>query len=119
MRVLLTVCLVTLLLTACGSGRSTTSPSPSEMTVKLVDFTIQPARLTVAKGSTITVANAGKAPHNLFVSEASGRIVVHTPNLDPGRSAPLTLDLPPGDYTVYCAEPGHEALGMKGTLQIT
>jgi plastocyanin len=137
MRLLLTACMAALLLVACGSAgpssTATRSPSPSSptanpptslapspvVTVNLVDFAIQPAEISVAKGATIAVDNAGKAPHNLSVATAAGKVLAHTPNLQPGRSTALTLDLAPGAYTIYCAEPGHEALGMKGSLRIT
>ena len=31
----------------------------------------------------------------------------------------VTLDAPPGTYRYYCAIPGHEAAGMKGTLVVS
>ncbi|MDQ6901136.1 MAG: plastocyanin/azurin family copper-binding protein [Candidatus Dormibacteraeota bacterium] len=50
--------------------------------------------------------------------DASGSVLVKTPNLKPGDQARLKLDLPPGSYVDYCQEPGHESLGMKGALTV-
>jgi uncharacterized cupredoxin-like copper-binding protein len=135
LRILLTACIGALALVACGSSGQSSAPAPTPSPsasasasqppanaatiVKLADFAIQPASLSVAKGSAVTVDNAGKSPHNLYVSEASGKVLAHTADLAPGQSARLSLDLAPGSYTMYCNEPGHAALGMKGTLQVT
>lgn len=38
--------------------------------------------------------------------------------LDPGKSGALTLDLPPGQYVLYCNVPGHFAAGMWTTISV-
>jgi plastocyanin len=111
---------------ACGGSTSGSSTAPSQTpatatgtTVRLVDFSLQPGTLSVAAGTTIEVVNAGKSPHNLWIRDSSGQVLARTRTLEPGQQASLSLDLPAGTYTDYCEEPGHESLGMKGTLTIT
>ena len=36
-----------------------------------------------------------------------------------GTSVITITDLKPGTYTLYCAVPGHEQAGMKGTLTVS
>lgn len=118
---------------ACGGSSSPSSASPSATpaspsataaaagaaTVRLVDFSLQPATLSVAVGTTIRVVNDGKSPHNFWIRNQAGTVLAKTDNLQPGQSSSLRLDLPAGSYTDYCQEPGHESLGMKGTLTIS
>src|SRR5579859_6938951 len=111
---------------ACGGSTSNsstaTSPAPSAAKgpkVRLVDFSLQPGTLSAATGTTIEVVNAGKSPHNLWIRDASGKVLAKTSTIEPGQQATLRLDLPAGAYTDYCQEPGHESLGMKGTLTVT
>lgn len=107
---------------ACGGSTaaapSTPTPTAGGPTVRLVDFGLEPGSVSVGSGSTITVINAGKSPHNLWIRDGDGHVLAKTPNLQPGQRASLKLDLPPGAYTDYCQEPGHESLGMKGSLTI-
>ena len=42
-----------------------------------------------------------------------------TPGPEPGRERLLTLTLPAaGTYITFCSLPGHESLGVKGTLVV-
>ncbi len=65
---------------------------------------------------TFNIKNSGPSPHNFNVQingEEKG-----VPTLDAGKTATLTLDLKPGTYTYRCNIPGHDLLGMKGTLTV-
>ena len=60
--------------------------------------------------------NAASSPHNFNVKingEEKG-----VPTLDPGTTATLPLALKPGTYDYRCNIPGHDLLGMKGTLTV-
>lgn len=87
--------------------------------VKLSEWAITPASLTVPAGKvTFVVSNDGKYTHNLTVQSASGE-VGKTPNFKKADgSKNLELDLQPGTYTVLCTVPGHAEQGMKGTLTV-
>lgn len=63
---------------------------------------------------TLTLTNAGAVPHNIAVK---GQDPVSEIVQDGGTSD-ITVALPAGDYEYYCAVPGHEAAGMKGTLTV-
>lgn len=65
---------------------------------------------------TFTVKNNGPSPHNFNVGMGGDEKGVAT--LDPGKTATLMLDLKPGTYTFRCNIPGHDLLGMKGTLTV-
>jgi uncharacterized cupredoxin-like copper-binding protein len=89
--------------------------------VTLADFTITPADL-VASGTTLSfdVVNDGPTPHNFAIRDAAGDLLGTTRDLSTGETGTLTVTLPgPGDYITFCTLPGHESLGLKGTLTVT
>lgn len=124
-------------LSACGGSGSTSSPAaagpatsspsapapaasaPAAAAFHLGDFSINPATVSVRSGDTVTVVNDGKSPHNLWIRDSGGKVLARTPDLQPGGQASLHLDLPPGTYVTYCAEPGHESLGMRGSITVS
>jgi plastocyanin len=71
--------------------------------------------LSAPAGSvTLTLTNASAVPHNIAVK---GQDAV-SDTVQDGGTADITVDLPAGEYEYYCAVPGHEAAGMKGTLTV-
>lgn len=117
------------LLVACGGSAGATgnpsgnpavsAPASSAATVKLVDFSLSPSSVSVPAGASIQVVNAGQSTHNLWIRDASGKTLARTPELKPGATAMLSVPANAGSYTIYCQEPGHESLGMRGTLSVT
>ena len=86
--------------------------------VQLKDFMIALDKSTVSAGMvTFTIKNNGPSPHNFNVKIGSEEKGV--PTLDSGATMTLTLDLKPGTYDYRCNIPGHDLLGMKGTLTVT
>ncbi len=85
--------------------------------VQLKDFMITLDKSTVSAGMvTFNVKNNGPSPHNFNVKingEEKG-----IPTIDPGATMTITLDLKPGAYDYRCNIPGHDLLGMKGTLTV-
>lgn len=113
-------------LAACGGSATAPAASGTQpastaaaATIKLEDFDLSPMSISVKTGDAILVVNAGKAPHNLHVRDASGAEVAKTATLQPGQSTTLRAGLPAGSYSDFCAEAGHEALGMKGSINVT
>jgi len=97
------------------AGERGTTAASTTVAVELVDFAIEPASISVSAGGSLIVTNGGKSVHNLSVVDTD----VITADLSPGDSETLSLaSLAPGTYKVICAIPGHEALGMTGTLTI-
>jgi uncharacterized cupredoxin-like copper-binding protein len=137
-RFLTALILVAALATACGSTSTSTatsstptgaepsspasvaSPPPGAVEVQLADFMLTPGDVSVKGSDTVFyVKNNGPTPHNLFVRDSGGKVLMHTRTLGPGESAVLTGTLAPGSYIMYCALPGHESLGMKGSVTAT
>ena len=68
----------------------------------------------------VEIVNAGQLEHAF---ELEGKVGGHefgvaTGLLEPGQQAVLVLELPPGDYQVYCPVPGHAQAGMAGKLVV-
>jgi plastocyanin len=121
---------------ACSSGNGTSSstttapaittpaatspaatPSASETgmahdTLTLKDNVFDPADLTIATGTDLTLDNQGAALHNFSVE---GQDI--DKDIQPGESETETIELPAGTYTIFCKY--HRALGMEGTLTVT
>lgn len=129
-RRLLTVVLTLacLVVTACRAG-GTTSPAPSPAAspsdgarppiVHLADFRIEPNFVVSTRHFRVEVVNDGPTPHTLTVrDDATGRVLLTTSQLRPGTEAALAGTIEPGRYTLFCALPGHESLGMHGTLVV-
>jgi len=72
--------------------------------------------LTGAAGAlTIELMNESGIPHNV---EVEGNGVEEVSETITEGSTSLNLDLEPGEYTYYCAVPGHREGGMEGTLTV-
>ena len=107
---------------ACtGGGESEVAPAASaSLAVSLADFALNPDRLSAPAGTelTISVTNDGHAPHTFAVDTGAG--VRETPQLGPGAAATLVVPpLEPGEYRIFCSVPGHEDLGMVGSLKVS
>ncbi len=98
-----------------GSSAAATNATP--ITVK--DFSLDPNTLAVRGTVSLAVTNAGPTVHNVTIRDSSGKVLGATADLKPGEAATLTVDLPAGAYTMFCSLPGHESLGVKGTLTVT
>jgi len=62
--------------------------------------------------------NISSMPHNLAI-KGHGKTYGPTATISNGKTATLTATLKAGTFTFYCAVPGHEQAGMKGTLTVT
>ena len=135
--------LLALAVAACGSSAATTAPAPASAStppgpaasgasaggsamgtgatpITERDFKFDTPDVTVA-GSTVSLAvtNAGPTIHDLTIRDAAGKVLGETEDLKPGASETVTVELPAGKYTIFCSLPGHESLGLKGTLTVT
>src|SRR5712692_1856579 len=81
-----------------GSGSSPSSPaSANTIQQGAGGYVFAPSRLTVKKGSTLTVTNVGTASHT-FTITGKGVNVVN----NPGQSQTVTINLAPGTYQFIC-----------------
>jgi uncharacterized cupredoxin-like copper-binding protein len=112
-----------LLLVACGGGGGggggSSSGQPAGSTkVTLSDYKFTPNNLNVKSGkASFFLVNTGTVSHDMVVTASDGKAVARSELIQPGNSSLLTIDnLPSGSYTTVCDQPGHEQLGMKGTI---
>jgi plastocyanin len=111
---------------SCGSSSDGAAPgtasnmeSPCDATIQLLDFKLSPADLETTNGPfELCVENAGKTPHDLAIRGPDGKDLARTPTLSEGEQSHLSLTLSTGTYPIYCAERGHESLGMHGMLMV-
>jgi len=122
-RLLFTVT-ATLLLAACSAtggeptGTAAAAADATEITVR--DMTIEPGELSVSTGVvTLAVTNEGPTPHNVRIRDADGNVLFGTRDLRRGEAETTSGTLEPGEYTMFCSLPGHESLGVVGTLTVT
>jgi len=94
-------------------------PKPSTVQVSLSEWKVSLTPKAVPPGPVVLeVTNSGDVPHAL---EIEGRgIEKSTPQIMPGASATLTLDLRAGTYEAYCpvGKGSHKMLGMISSLSV-
>ena len=107
------------LLAACG-GSGPTQPAGSHQ-VTMTEFSYSPSTLSVPAGKvTFWLVNSGSAAHDLIIRDGSNNRVAASELVQAGDSQAFTVDnLPAGEYTFFCDQPGHEQSGMKGKLTVT
>ena len=131
--------LLALTVAACGGSASSSAPAASAVAPTA---TVGPSSSTAAAGAatpiterdfkfdtpdvkvagpsvSLAVTNAGPTVHDLTIRDGSGKVLGETEDLKPGAVQTITVDLPAGSYVIFCSLPGHESLGLKGTLTVT
>ena len=107
-----------------ASSEVAASPAPAESPaedgtpVVVKDFTIDPSDVTVTGPISLAVSNAGPTVHNLSIRDAADELLAKTKELREGESETLEVELADGEYILFCSLPGHESLGMRGTLSV-
>lgn len=96
------------------------SSTGKTIVVKESEYVIQlPPLKTLSPGKyELDVENVGTVAHNLAITgpKLTGPSV--TPTIKPSGSAKLTVSLEKGTYTLFCAIPGHRALGMVAKVSV-
>lgn len=64
---------------------------------------------------TFTLDNVGGTEHNIAIAGVAEEPFVAAPA---GETDEGTIDLYPGEYTMFCAVPGHRASGMELTFEV-
>ena len=87
--------------------------------VGLVEWRVVTSSRAVLTGADrLTVTNTGTVRHDLQVTGPG--VNAHTPLLDPGGSATLTISPHVGStLTLTCEVAGHEEAGMRTTVTVT
>jgi plastocyanin len=125
------VTVAALLLVACGDDSSDdgkalgASPDSgpgarTSLTVEAHDIGFDRDAYRIAAGPVdIDYVQEGALPHSLVIEASDGgnvdafRLEVGEVDADKG-----TIDLPAGDYEIFCDVPGHRDAGMEAELQV-
>jgi uncharacterized cupredoxin-like copper-binding protein len=102
-----------------GSGGSGGGQPAGSNKIMMSDYKFAPSSLSVKSGKvTLFLVNTGSVSHDMVVMSADGsKSLGRSELIQPGDSGVLTInDLPAGSYNFICDQPGHEGLGMKGSL---
>ena len=115
---------VAVLLVAACSPASASAPvaGAQRLVIKGLDtMRFEPAAPAVQAGRPVQVVfeNEGQLVHDVTfgTGPASGEVKVVAAAKTTGLSRAFTFDRP-GTYPFVCSQPGHEAAGMKGTLEV-
>jgi plastocyanin len=117
----LALLLPTLAVLVCGCGGNGGKPGPvGPNTVAMTEYEFTPRTIKVPSGTELTVRNDGEIAHNLTIKKSPGSSakLAGTDSFLGGRSEKLKVDLSPGRYAMVCTVPGHEQLGMVGTIVV-
>jgi uncharacterized cupredoxin-like copper-binding protein len=124
-------------LSACGSGGSTSNGGGAASVNMLDTLKFDPATLSVGTGGSVNVKNTGAQQHNFVVvkpedenrvaTEAAAKngdatgitgVLAGGAPVAGGASETLTISAPAGSYSYICTIPGHYQAGMKGALTV-
>ena len=105
---------------ACGGGSSTGggAVSGADVTVHAKDALKFDKSAYTAKAGNLTIGyvDDGSLTHTLLIEGKDGFKLQVTSR---GESKSGTVNLSAGSYTIFCDVPGHEAAGMKATLNVS
>ncbi len=109
--------LLAVALAGCGGGSS--QPAGS-IKVTMTDFKFTPNQIPAKAGKVdFLLVNSGSTPHDMVVSDSSGKQIGRSELVQPGNTAELTIaNVPAGTYSFQCDQPGHAQQGMTGTLTV-
>jgi plastocyanin len=94
-------------------------PSVAHVQVSAVEYSFSLSRTIVPAGKVdVEFVNAGQDEHNLNITSLEGPLVGFFGDTPSKGVDELELDMQPGEYTLYCSLPDHEAKGMKATLVV-
>jgi plastocyanin len=113
LRALAVAPVVAILVAGC-SGGDTALPEADIVMIGTDRLTWEPDRLTVQPGTlSVAIVCEGGANHNFVIDETGEEVAACAP----GRTAFGEVTLEPGNYTVVCTVPGHEAT-MRAALAV-
>ncbi len=91
--------------------------APIAMTA--AEFKYTPKDVTATAGDiTFNVANKGTVEHNFVIEDPKGKVLKEVDAIQPGKSAPVKVNLKAGKYVIVCTVPGHREAGMQASLTV-
>jgi plastocyanin len=106
---------VGLLVTGIGSAqRAPVATQPTTLVLATEGLMFSPPTLSATSGQiTLRMANHDLFWHTFTIDALNVDLRVPV-----GAEQSVTFTAPPGSYTFYCAIPGHESIGMRGTITV-
>jgi nitrite reductase (NO-forming) len=101
-----------------GGVGATTTTAQQAITVSGYDtLKFEPSELTIRAGQAVrlTFVNDGRTLHDVTLRDGVSQPVAAVAEGGQRTTVTFTIDRP-GTYTFVCAQPGHEAAGMRGTI---
>jgi uncharacterized cupredoxin-like copper-binding protein len=88
------------------------------ITITETEYHLEPSAVTLnAPGLYMFhVENRGTIVHSFSIRDGVSNTLVN--NLNPNDNGDLMVSLQAGMYTMFCPIPGHEQLGMVGTIMV-
>jgi hypothetical protein len=109
---------LTLACALAGCGQTVRVGNSRHLVVALSEYRVTPETVRAYAGTlTITVRNAGTLTHNLVISLGTQN-EAFSPDLTPGASTTMTVDLAPGKYMLRSTISEDQSLGLWGTLDV-
>lgn len=115
--------LLVVVLVGCGGGaggpgaKARGAAGVTELTVEGFEYGFDPEEITINRGDTVRIIfrNTGILGHDWAVPDWN----ITTPEIDGGEEATLEFKADrTGSIRFICTVPGHEQLGMRGTLHV-
>jgi uncharacterized cupredoxin-like copper-binding protein len=98
-------------------------PAATTIEITLRDFEFVPNDITIPANTDVVlvITNAGPTVHNLVAVDYNDPAtpLAHSGNVKSGESVTMTVNLPPGDWFLYCDIMGHYDLDMVGWIHAT
>ena len=94
--------------------------APNQFTVVGTDdFRMNPSTLTVRAGQPleVTFQNSGEIRHDFTAQQGLSKPVTILEDGSASGTATITYNKP-GTYKFFCSQPGHDQLGMHGTITV-
>jgi plastocyanin len=107
-----------LTLAGCGQKPKAVGARDGHVAMTLDDYLLSPQTVRARAGTTtFDVVNKGRVGHSFRIRKGDHELLRIT-TLLPGERERASVDLPRGDYRMFCAIANHEELGMYGTLVV-
>jgi plastocyanin len=111
-------------LSGCGGddkpARTVTVPGDQAIRIEGDEYSFDPSHVIVTGSPPqlrITLDNVGSLAHNVRVLDGE-RDLGGVRSFPSGEERSATVGVPPGKYRLVCTVGDHEALGMKGELEV-
>jgi plastocyanin len=94
--------------------------TPARLGVTAREWSLVLSRQTLAPGrAVVQLQNFGEDAHDLRIERVDGTgTPLSIPLAEAGEQQSASGTLSAGTYKVYCALPGHDAMGMHATLEV-